>query len=112
MQEHAAGLEERGAGAGGLRQEAVLAALSFGGVEAADDAVRGVGDDAALDLAGGLLGADQDDAEAAAALGDVEDDLLDRAPAVARRVLVQLVEDDEDERLAACPACPSPRGAA
>ena len=34
----------------------------------------------------------------AAALGDVEEDLLDRAAALARRVLVELVEDDELQR--------------
>ena len=49
----------------------------------------------------GLLGADQDHPEAAAALGDVEQDLLDRAPALARGVPVELVEDEEVQRLAA-----------
>ena len=40
--------------------------------------------DPPLDLAGGLLGADQDDAEGAAALGDVEQHVLDRAVALPR----------------------------
>ena len=44
----------------------------------------------------------EDDAERAAALGDVEQDLLDRRVAVARRVLVELVEHDEQQRLALC----------
>ena len=58
---------------------------------------------APLDLARGLLRADQDDAERAAALGDVEQDLLDRASTLARRVLVELVEHDEQQRPRACP---------
>ena len=37
-----------------------------------DDAERGVGDDPLLDLGGGLLRADEDHAERAAAFGDVE----------------------------------------
>ncbi len=50
---------------------------------------------APLDLAGGLLRPDQDHAEAAAALGDVEQGLLHRALALGRSVLVQLVEDHQ-----------------
>src|SRR5215213_417365 len=49
-----------------------------GRVEPADHADRRVGHDPPLDLAGGLLRADQDHAERAAALGDVEQHLLDR----------------------------------
>ena len=45
-----------------------------------------------------LLRADEDDAERAAPLGHVEEDLLDRARAVAGRVLVELVEHDELQR--------------
>ena len=48
-----------------------------------------------------LLGADEQDAQPAAALGDVDEQLLDRARALARRVLVELVEHDEAQRLAA-----------
>ena len=59
-------------------------ALRLGRVEPARDADRRVRDDAALDLARGLLRADEDDAERAAALGDVEQDLLDRRVALAR----------------------------
>ena len=81
------------------RQEAVLSGLAR--VEPADDLDRGVADDRGLDVAGRLLGADEDDAEAAAARGDVDEHVLDRAPALARRVLVQLVEHDEPQRLAA-----------
>src|SRR5262249_24843292 len=42
--------------------------------------------------------AHEHDAEAASALGDVEQDLLDRPGPFARRVLVELVEHDEHER--------------
>ena len=45
------------------RQEAVLGALGLGGVEPSGDLDGAVGEDAALDLAGGLLRADEDDAE-------------------------------------------------
>ena len=62
-----------------------------------DHPQRGVRHDPALDLGGRLLRADEHDAEAAAALGDVEEHLLDRAAPLARGVLVELVEDDEDE---------------
>src|SRR5690606_28972300 len=55
----------------------------------------GVGDDAALNLAGGLLRPYQDDPEAAAALRDVEQHLLDRAVALRGCVLVELVQDHE-----------------
>ena len=79
LQDHRPRLEDRRALAGGLGQEAVLGALGLGRVEPADDADGRVRDDPALDLARGLLGADEDHAEAAAALGDVEQHLLDRA---------------------------------
>src|SRR3972149_6273894 len=48
-----AGLGEGGGGAGGRRQEAVLAALRLRGVQAADHAEGGVGDDPALHLGRG-----------------------------------------------------------
>ena len=82
--EHRARLEDRRPLALHGGQEPVLVAPGLGRVEPADDADRRVGDDPPLDLAGRLLGADQDDAEAAAALGDVEEDLLDRARRVPR----------------------------
>jgi len=47
------------------------------------------------DAAGGLLGTDEDDAQGAATLGDVQQDVLDGAVPLARGVLVELVEDDE-----------------
>ena len=73
-------------------------ARRLGGVEPADDPDRRVGDDPPLDLARRLLGADEDDAERPAPLGDVEQDLLDRARPLPRRVLVELVEHDELQR--------------
>ncbi len=82
-----------------LGQEPVLGPGCLRRVEATGDANRRVGDDAPLDLARGLLRADEDDAERAAALGDVEQDLLDRRFTVAGRVLVELVEHDEQQRL-------------
>ncbi len=51
-----------------------------------------------LDLARRLLASDQHDAERAPALGHVEENLLDRARPLARRVLVELVEHDELQR--------------
>ena len=68
-----------------------------------------VGDDAPLDLARRLLGADEDDPERAAPLGDVEQDLLDRARPLPRRVLVELVEHDELQRAAPGPSAPCAR---
>ena len=53
--DHRARLDDRGPLALHGRQEAVLAAAGLGRVEAADDADRRVGDDAALDLARRLL---------------------------------------------------------
>ena len=100
------GLAMRGPLPVGLGQEAVLGPRRLGRVEPADDPDRRVGDDAPLDLARGLLRADQDDAEAAAALGDVEQDLLDRRAALARRVLVELVEHDEQQRPGGAAAAP------
>src|SRR4051812_11954579 len=96
--EHGAGFGDGGPPAMGLGQEAVFGAHRFGGVEPAGDPQRRVGDDATLDLAGCLLGADQDHAEAATPLGHVQQDLLDRRAAFAWRVLVQLVEHHERER--------------
>src|SRR5436190_11139322 len=93
--EHGAGLGDGGPTAVGLGQEAVLGPHRFGGVEPAGDPQRRVGDDPTLDLAGCLLGADQDHAEAATPLGHVEEDLLDRRAAVAGCVLVELVVPDE-----------------
>ena len=87
-----------GARARRLRQEAVLAALRLRGVEAPDHAEGAVRHHARLDLGGGLLRADQDHPQRSPALGDVEDALLDRAAPLARGVLVELVEHDEDRR--------------
>ena len=90
-------------------QEAVLAPRRLGGVEAADDPDGRVGHDAPLDLAGRLLRADQDHAERPAPLGHVEQDLLDRAGPVPRRVLVELVEHHELQRAGLPGTSPCPR---
>jgi len=55
-------------------------------------------DNTALDLARGLLRAKQRDAERSASLCDIQQQAVQRAPAFARRVLVQLVEHHEHER--------------
>src|SRR5690606_33447209 len=110
--DHRARLDDRGPLALGGRQEAVLAPGRLGGVEPAHDADGRVGHDAPLDLAGRLLGADEHDAERPAPLGDVEQDLLDRAEALAGRVLVQLVEHDELQRPCLARALLAPEGLA
>ena len=79
-------------------QEAVLAARRLGRVEAADHPHGRVGHDAPFDLAGRLLGADEDHPQRAPTLGHVEQDLLDGARALAGRVLVELVEHHELQR--------------
>ena len=66
--------------------EAVFGSLGLGRVEPPGDPDGAVGQDPALDLRRGLLRPDEDDAEGPAALGDVEQDLLDGALALARRV--------------------------
>ena len=73
--EHGARLSDHGPGALGWREEAVLGPFGFGGVEPPGDPDGAVGQDPPFDLAGGLLRADEDDAEGAAALGDVQQDL-------------------------------------
>src|SRR5260370_1069919 len=102
--EHRARLGERGPLPLRRREVSVLRALRLGGVKAAGDPDRAVRQDPALDLARGLLGADEDHSERAAAFGQVKQDLLDRAVAFAWCVLVELVEHDEHER--ACRALP------
>ena len=82
----------------GSRGRTVLV-LSASGASATDHPERGIGDHPKLDLARGLLGTDQDDAEAPAPLGDVEQHLLDGRPAAPRRVAVQLVQHGEHQRL-------------
>ncbi len=111
---HRPRLEDRGPLALRTREPAVLLAPRLGRIEPTDDADGAVGHHPALDLARRLLRTDQDDAEAAAALGDVEQDLLDRAGPLARCVLVQLVEHDELQRLghARTPPCARTPGAA
>jgi hypothetical protein len=96
--EHGAGLRQRGALPLRGRQVPVLGPFGLGGIEPAGDADRAVGHDAPLHLAGRLLGPDQDHAQRPAALGDIQQELLDRAVALARRVLVQLVQHDEHQR--------------
>src|SRR5450756_1088362 len=98
---HRAGLDDGAAQAEGLGQVVVLGALALGEVQAPVDTDAGVAGDALLDATGGLLGADEDDAQGAATLGDVEQDVLDRAVTFARGVLVELVQDDEDVGLTA-----------
>ena len=94
VHDHRAGLDGA-AQAEGLGQVVVLGALALSKVEASVDADAAVAGDALLDPAGGLPGADEDDAQGAATLGDVEQDVLDRTPSFARGVLVELVQDDE-----------------
>ncbi len=95
--EHRARRGQRGPDPLRGRQEAVLGPAGLGRVEPADDLDRAVGDDPPLHLGRGLLGADEDDAERPAALGDVEHQLLDRRGALPRRVLVQLVDHGEQQ---------------
>ena len=78
-------------------EEAVLRPLRLRHVEPAHHPERGVGHDARLHLARRLLRPHEHDAQAAPALRDVEQDFLDGPRALARRVLVQLVEHHEDE---------------
>ena len=80
------------------RQVGVLGPLRFGRVQPARHPDRAVREDPPFHLAGGLLRADQYHPERAAPLGQVEQDLLDRAVAFAWRVLVELVNDDEHQR--------------
>ena len=101
MHDHRAGLDDGAAQAEGLGQVVILGALALGKVEASVDADAAVASDALLDPAGGLLGADEDDTQGAATLGDVQQDVLDRTVPFARGILVQFVEDDEDVGLAA-----------
>jgi hypothetical protein len=96
--EHGARLGKRGALALRGRQEAVFRAGRLGRVQPAGDPDRAVRHDPPFHLARGLLRADQDHAERPAALGHVEQDLLDRRVAIAWRVLVQLVEHHEHQR--------------
>src|SRR5690349_18172514 len=77
---------------------AALGPFGLGGVEPAGDADRAVGHDAPFHLAGRLLGADQDHPERPAAFGDIQQELLDRAVPLARRVLVQLVQQARSPR--------------
>jgi hypothetical protein len=77
---------------------AALGPFGFGGVEPAGDADRAVGHDPPLHLAGRLLSPDQDHPERPAAFGDIQQELLDRAVPLARRVLVQLIQHDEHQR--------------
>src|SRR5580704_14455101 len=63
-------------------------------VQPPGDADSGVGEDPPLHVCRGLPRPDQDDAERPAALGDVEEDLLDRAVALARRVLLAAITRD------------------
>ncbi len=79
----------------GSRQVAVLGPLGLGGVEPADYPDSGVAYHPPLDLAGRLLGANENDPQRAAALGDVKQDVFDGALALARGVLVELVEHHE-----------------
>ena len=75
-----------------------IRAAALGRVEAPDDADGRVRHHPPLDLARRLLGAD--DAEAPAALGDIEEHFLNgAAPAFApRATVVELVEHEEDKR--------------
>jgi hypothetical protein len=67
--EYGAGLGQHGADALLRWQEAVLGPLGLGGVEPCGDLDGAVGEDAALDLAGGLLRADEDNADRLSSLG-------------------------------------------
>ena len=79
-------------------EKAVLVPLGLGCIQPADHLERGVRDDPALNLTCGLLRAEQRDTQRTTAFGDIEKQAVERAPPFARRVLVQLVKDDEHER--------------
>src|SRR5205823_772520 len=93
LQHHRSGLEDRRPLAGGRGEEAIFRALGLGTVQPPNHPDRRIRDDPTFHFAGGLLSADEDDAQAAATFGDVEQYLLDRAPPLTRRVLVELIED-------------------
>src|SRR5918996_3720537 len=94
---HRARLHDGDPVARGAAQEAVLPALGLGRVETPGDPDRGLAHDAILDLARSLLRAYQDDPKRAPALRDVEQYLLYGARALPRRVLVELVEHQEEQ---------------
>ena len=62
-----------------LIQEAIIVGIDFGGAGATDDLGGAVASDAGVDSAHELLGGDQDDTQAAAALGHIQYLLGDRA---------------------------------
>ena len=74
------------------------APLRLGGVQPAGHAQRRVLEDLRRHARGGLLRAHQQHAERAPALRDVDEHVLQRSGALARRVLVELVEHDHRER--------------
>src|SRR5262245_3647138 len=96
--DHTAGLEHTSPEPRGLvGEEPVLGPLGLARIQAPDHSKRCVGYYAPLDFAGRLLSAKERDAEGAAALGDVEQDIANRAPALAGSILVEFVEQDEEE---------------
>ena len=95
--EHGAGFGEGCACPLTGRQEAVLGSAGLGGVEAPDDLDAGVGHDPPFDLAGGLLGADQDDAEARPRSAMSSRTSLIGTVALAGCVLVELVDHGEQQ---------------
>lgn len=95
-EDRGAGLDEAGALAQGGGEPGVFFALAFARFQAADDAQGCVADHAWLDGAGGLFGSDQDEAEAAAAFGDVEEHFFDGVVALARGVFVEFVDEQVD----------------
>ena len=77
---------------------AVLGALGLGRIEPAAHPDRRVLEHLRRHAARRLLGADEQHAERPTALGDVDQHVLQRAGALARRVLVELVEHDHRQR--------------
>src|SRR5436853_5691317 len=98
MNDDRAGLQDTGAAPARSRQESILVAARFGQIQPAHNPERAVADHSSLDFACRLLSADQDDPQAPAAFRDIEQNFLDRAPAIPGRVLVQLIEHDEHKR--------------
>jgi len=79
----------------------VFHACCFSAIEPTDNTEGGVRDHATLDLARGFARRQPGSCRASdPARADVQEDLFDWAPAIARGVAIQLVENEEVQRLA------------
>src|SRR5207244_2415447 len=98
MNDDRARLQYTRTSAAGISQKTVFIAVRFRQIQTTDNTKCTISNYAPFDLTGGLLRADQNHTQTTTTLGDVQENLFNRTPALARCIFVQFVQNNKHER--------------